>query len=135
MYILLSLGIAAAVVVVAFQLLTNFKASVLMVGGTLIAFFINYGMSKEAIYDTAPQHLKGLVKKWIWYKAELNFIKIAIITALIFIGTIQFFWYLPHGFSMNFMGTAGSVIVLMISSFMAHLFGTLRGIQIVLVKD
>lgn len=134
MYILFSLIVGIAVVVVDFQLLTNFKASVLMVCGTLLAFAINYGMSEHAIHETAPKYLRGLMRKWIWYKDELSYVKIQLITALICIGVILFGWYVPRDYSMNWIGVGGSLLVLMTSSFFANLFGTLRGMQDVSAK-
>lgn len=132
MYVLLSLAVAVAVAVADFLLLTNFKASVLMTGGTLFAFLIHYGSSQGAIYDTAPEHLKGLMRKRVWYEAALEFIKYELIIALALIGGILFLWYVPRDYTMNIAGVAGSIVVLMLSSFAAHLCGTLRGMQVVL---
>ncbi|MCH7492441.1 hypothetical protein IID19_02495 [Patescibacteria group bacterium] len=132
MYVLLSLAVAVAVAVADFLLLTNFKALVLMVGGTLFAFLIHYGVSKAAIYDTAPKHLKRLMRQRVWYEAALEFVKYELIIVIVLIAGILFLWYVPRDYSMNMAGVAGSIVVLMLSSFAAHLCGTLRGMQVVL---
>jgi len=130
MYLSFTLVVGLGIVAADFGFLTNFKASLLMSIGSVLTVLCCYSLSSWAISGTAQEYWKGLMRTWDWYVTWFVYCIVAIIVALVCVLAFYLIVYVPKEYGVNLTGIAVTCLVLVLASYFAHIFGTLRGFEV-----
>jgi len=112
-----------------FMLLTNFKASVLITVCTLVIIFLNYRNTISAIGETSGRYHATIFQNVDWYKAEWRMTYGSFLCAASCALLIIMYWYLPKHYSINWVGLLSVLFIVPITSIIAGVLGTKRGLQ------
>jgi len=129
MYLIILFVLAIVITIVDFMLLTNFKASSLIVASTILAIFLNYKMTIIAIEETAFKYRAGIFSNWKWYRDEFSIAYKSFVCAFACVVVIILFWYFPNDYSINFIGLSYVLLFVPIASFISGILGTKRGLE------
>lgn len=128
-YLLFTLMAICAATYLDYAFMTNTKAKGLMILGTFIMCLYSYSSSKNACYKTVEEELDVIFSNNGWYWQEVKFAFQTLIIAVLFIGAIWLWRYLPNGYTINWFGVAAGLVMLMLVSVLSGFFGIMQGIS------
>jgi len=112
-----------------YVLITNTKATILIIVGTIAVSIWNYNFSIQACEETFKSELRTLLKKLRWYGIEIVTTGKILFFALVCICAIWFVRYLPNDYAVNWTGLIGALIVLVVATFVSGFLGAKRGVS------
>jgi uncharacterized BrkB/YihY/UPF0761 family membrane protein len=119
----------AMVILADYVLITNTKATILIIIGTVVVSLLNYYFSILACEETVKTNLATLLRKLRWYLIEIATGGKIFAFAIVCIGAIWLIRYLPNNYTVNWRGLIGALIVLFVATFVSGFLGTKRGIS------